>query len=352
MLGGVSSGRSGFSSDLDVSVWEDFLKAKSSATARNYRDAVRFFVNHFGFRDLGEAVSKADEQHVVEFIRALKDRRLSPMTVRLYFHGLKALLELFDKPINWNRVANLLPPKRRIRFGEAVPKDVVLQVLQQIGSEGKRLAVWLIWSSGLRIREALGLKVRDLDFTVNPPKLTAITEKTHEPREIPLPPDIAEALKEYIVREKLDEEDYLFHPQGNKSRPLAPEKLRDAFKSALLRIGRLERDKSGRGWRYTIHGLRRSYESNLVRAGVSPLVVAILLGHRIGVETHYLRLSYEDIVKEWKKAENLLILREVSTVGLEERVKALEEAIRTYENILDKLAKKFPNLMNLLELEE
>ena len=349
---GSSSSRGRLSSNLDVSVWEDFLETKSGPTARNYGDAVRLFMEHFGFKSLEEAVMKADENHVIEFIRALKDKRLSPMTVRLYFHGIKALLELYEKPINWSRVANLLPPKRNIRFGEAVPRDVVMQCLQQISSEEKRLAIWLIWATGLRIREALSLKVRDFDFAANPPKLTVITEKTHEPRDIPLPSDIAEALKDYIAREKLGHEDYLFHPRGNESKPLAPEKLREAFKFALLKIGKLEKDKSGRGWRYTIHGLRRAYESNLVRAGVSPLIVALLLGHRVGVESHYLRLSYEDIAKEWKKAESLLILRETSAIDLEERVKALEEAIRTYESILDKLAKKFPNLISLLGLEE
>ena len=336
--------------DIDLSLWEEFLKAKSGSTARNYREAVRFFIEACGFKGLEDAAARAEEKHVVSFIRYLRDKGLSPKSVRLYYHGVKAFLELFDRPVNWGRVANLLPPKRGVRMGEAVPKNVVEAVLERIPNPTKRLAIWLIWATGLRIGEALSIKARDIDFGSNPPKLTVVTEKTHEPREIPLPSDVAEALKRHVS--SLRPEDYVFHPSGTPSKPLGAEKLRKAFRAALIRAGRPEKDKSGRGWRYTPHGLRRSYESNLVRAGVYPMVVALLLGHRVGVEQHYLRLTYKDIVAEWRKAEPYLILKEAYPADLESRVAALEEALKVYENIIDKLAKKFPNLLRALDLEE
>ncbi|MEM0381076.1 MAG: site-specific integrase [Nitrososphaerota archaeon] len=346
---GGSSNRPSKSAHIDVAVWEEFLRAKSRATARNYRDAVSMFLAACGFRDLSEAAAKAEEKHLTIFIRTLKDRGLSPMAIRLYYHGVKSFLTLFDRPVNWSRVANLLPRKRGIRLGEAVPREVVEGALGRIANPIKHLAVWLIWSTGLRIGECLSLRGRDFDFSTNPPKVVVITEKTGEPREIPLPADVAEALKRHCL--KLRPEDFVFHPLNNPMRPLSPEKLRIAFRSALMKFGRLERDRSGRGWRYTIHGLRRSYESNLVRAGVSPMVVAVLLGHRLGVEQHYLRLSYEDLVKEWRKAEPLLTLRQALPTDIEERLRAVEESLKLYEQFFDMISKRYPSIMRELGLE-
>ncbi|MEM3897856.1 MAG: hypothetical protein QXI18_00030 [Nitrososphaerota archaeon] len=39
------------------------------------------------------------------------------MKNRLYFHGVKSFLELFEKNINWNRVSSL-PPLRRTSDSE------------------------------------------------------------------------------------------------------------------------------------------------------------------------------------------------------------------------------------------
>jgi len=337
--------------NINVALWEEFLRAKSRATQRNYRDAVGLFLSVCGFKSFEDAASRAEEKHVIDFIRYLKDRRLSPMSIRLYYHGVKAFFELFDRPINWDRVANLLPAKRNVRLNEAVPREVVEGVLGQINNPVKRLAIWLIWATGLRIGEALSIRARDLDFLTDPPKLTVLTEKTHEIREIPLPADIASALKRHIEQQRLRPDDFVFHPQNNPSRQLGLEKLRIAFRSALMKLGRLEKDRSGKGWRYTIHGLRRSYESNLVRAGVSPIFVAVLLGHRLGVEQHYLRLSYEDLVKEWRKAEPLLTLKHAVPVDIEERLRAVEESLKTYERLFDMIARRYPGIMRELDLE-
>ncbi|MEM0329166.1 MAG: hypothetical protein QXW02_02135 [Nitrososphaerota archaeon] len=68
------------------------MRAKSEGTNRNYRDAVKAFVEVCGFKSLRETASKADEKN------------------RLYFHGVKSFLELFEKNINWNRVSRPATP--------------------------------------------------------------------------------------------------------------------------------------------------------------------------------------------------------------------------------------------------
>ncbi|GBC72200.1 Tyrosine recombinase XerD [archaeon HR03] len=350
MVGAGPSHEEDVSRDLGVlDVWEGFLSAKTGTTAENYRAAMRRFVTTCGFSDLVDAAMRAEEKDLVLFIRHLRDEGLAPQSIRLHYQAVKSFLSLYARPINWSRVENLLPKKRNVRFNEAVPRDVVEAVLENMDNSTKRLAIWLIWATGLRIGEALSLRARDIDFTIDPPKLTVISEKTHEPREVPLPTDIAEALKQHLQR--LQPGDFIFHPRGNPSKPLARTKLRAAFRSALIKANRAERDKSGIGWRYTIHGLRRSYETNLVRAGVNSMVVGLLLGHRIGIEQHYLRLTYDDIVKEWRKAENLLTLKQPIPTNIEERLHALEEAVKLYEKIFAKLEEKFPNFMRLLDLE-
>ncbi len=65
-----------------------------------------------------------------------------------------------------------------------------------------------------------------------------------------------------------------------------------------------------------MHGFRKFYNTALVKAGVKPVVVELLMGHKVGLQNNYLRLSETDVLQEFLKAVDQL------TISQEKRAKA------------------------------
>ncbi|MEM4281687.1 MAG: site-specific integrase [Candidatus Caldarchaeum sp.] len=308
---------------INLSLWDSFLEARSPKTADNYRRAVRQFCEAMGFESPEEMAAKATQEHITLYIRMLRDRGIAGSHVRLQVAGLKAFLSLYRGDINWFYIRSFLPRKRSIRENPAVPREVVKQVLPLL-SPTRRLLVWLLWGTGLRLGEALSLRKSDFDLDADPPRLNVVTEKTGVPRTVFIPCDLADKLRQHL--EKLSPDDFVFHARNNPKKPLLRNKARNSFQSALNRLGLLKRDRSGKGWNYTLHGLRRSYKTYLTTAGMNQMFLMLLMGHDVGVSASYLKPSLEALAEEWRKFEHVLHL-DYESKQVEEKtivLKALE----------------------------
>jgi predicted nuclease with TOPRIM domain len=158
----------------------------------------------------------------------------------------------------------------------------------------------------------------------------------------------------------MNDDDYVFAISYDPRRPLNRDKVGFAFRQTLRKNGLLAKDQSGRGYTYSLHSFRRSYESNLARAGVHPMVIKFLLGHSQGVEDHYLRLDEKTLFNEWKKAEPILRLdvEEKETEGrvaelerqveeMRQTISELREIAETYMGIVNQIRDKYPALLDL-----
>jgi hypothetical protein len=172
--------------------------------------------------------------------------------------------------------------------------------------QNKRLLVWFLFSTGCRVGEALNLRIRDLDLDSDPARAEIETEKTLEKRVVFIPSDLAKALREWIKGK--DSDSFVFHNERGPQYPLSINHVRAAFQSALKRLEALKRDKSGRGWEYSLHSLRKTFKTVLQNAGMDGLMIELLMGHDIGIEKHYYKPRIEEIAKEWKKYEKYLLV--------------------------------------------
>lgn len=75
-------------------MWALTLENLDDETREAYSRAVRFFCEFNGFDSLATALEQGGEQHVANFVKALRDRKLASMTIRLYVTAVKRFLSL------------------------------------------------------------------------------------------------------------------------------------------------------------------------------------------------------------------------------------------------------------------
>jgi integrase len=116
---------------------------------------------------------------------ATKNQALNALLF-LYRHALK---------IDLGNIFEFMRAKRPKRLPTVLTKDEVQSVIQNLtGTE--RLIVQMLYGSGLRLAEALNLRVKDVDFA--PDQLLIRDTKGNENRVTPLPQLVKPVLQEHL----------------------------------------------------------------------------------------------------------------------------------------------------------
>jgi len=289
----------------DLERWEAYLMTRSPSTRRVYATALRTFCKFSGYKTLREAALKGNGAAVMRFLMSLKQEGHAPETIHTYLRAIKAFYRLVRRPLDPDDLRLFVPRRRVVRSTEAIPPDVVFK-LTIVAPRIYGLLFHFLFGTGVRISEACALRVKDLDLDADPPRVIVSSAKTYDRRVVFIPSDLAAKLREHV--KGLPPDAYVFHSRRSPHRPLGQRRIRRVLLRALQKIGELRRDPSGKGYTYTLHSFRRTFETLLVSANINPLIVKTFMGHSIGVEAHYLRLSESELVNAWKRAEPLLQL--------------------------------------------
>jgi integrase/recombinase XerC len=165
-------------------------------------------------------------------------------------------------------------PKVPARLPRPVPEAGARAVLAAVSADAEpwiaardQAALTLIWGSGLRISEALGLRQRDVPLA----EVIRVTGKGGKEREVPVLPAAREAVEHYraICPHAPRRGEALF--LGARGGPLSPRLLQKAMASARMALG-LPASA-------TPHALRHSFATQLLAAGGDLRAVQELLGH-------------------------------------------------------------------------
>jgi integrase/recombinase XerD len=171
------------------------------------------------------------------------------------------------------------------------PKDV-RRLLSVIHNTRDRALFLLLLRTGIRIGEALGLTLNDLDLRDRKVHLFE-GEKNSMGRVVYFSDDALFALKRWLRRRDTTKE-FLFYGQSN--RPLCYSAASSRFKKYL---GRAKLTEKG----YTVHSLRHTYASELLNAGMHLECLQKLMGHQdIEVTGRYARLTDKTRKEEYFRA--------------------------------------------------
>lgn len=222
-------------------------------------------------------------------------RYRSPQTVRHYLMSLSACMEYARRKKKWierNPVSDVDSPPvspGRIRWLKPDERKRLLEACDKSGNPDLGLVVRIALASGARQAEIMHLRWQMLDLAHECAFLP--TSKTGEPRVMPLPGDVAEALKARAKVRKIGT-DLLF---PSPTDPKQPRNIWQAWGVAR---------KAAKLPDFRFHDLRHTAATEMLRAGVDSRIVATVLGHRsLNMMRRYAHVSPELVVGAAKKAQ-------------------------------------------------
>jgi site-specific recombinase XerD len=186
-------------------------------------------------------------------------RKITVLSV--FFGFLMDLGELDTNP------ARRIPlPKPAGRIPSAISEDEAQQLISAAASPFERAMLLLMLTAGLRRSEVGAIRLEDVNLEN---QALLVRGKGAKQRMVPLMPQTAEAIRNYLAARPESQQPFLFlSPQGQR---LANDYLNRSLRRILARTGLAKR--------ITPHMLRHTFATHLVRNGVDVRTVQELLGH-------------------------------------------------------------------------
>jgi site-specific recombinase XerD len=239
--------------------------ALSEATRRAYRVDIEEF--DAWLRTCGTTVEKVDVEVLAAYAAELgsprtgrEPRRLAPSTIARKLAAVRAFLRF---TLGSGRVPDVRGPRRPRRLPETPKQEEVDELLVELDGDDafairNRALLELVYSAGLRSREAIDLDLADVDFER---EVIHVRGKGSKERVVPLGEEAAYRLARYV----------------STARPLLARGAEDAlFLSARGR--RLDTSMLRRLLPHP-HRLRHAFATHLLEGGADLRTIQELLGH-------------------------------------------------------------------------
>jgi site-specific recombinase XerD len=257
------------------------LKHKPRTLASSFT-SVRLFLDFYGKSGKSD-IEKMERVDLEGFIEHEQDRGMHISTVRTRLACIIAFLHFLME----QEVIAGSPLKRgiKLKLPDILPRAInptdVRKLLLVIDDIRDRALFLLLLRTGIRIGEALGLRLNDLDIKGRKIHLYE-GEKNSMGRVVYLSDDALFAIKLWLRRRDKNKE-FVFYGQSNGH--LCYSTGRGLFVKYLNKAGLEQKG-------YTVHCLRHTFASELLNAGMRLECLQQLLGHQdIEVTRRYARLT-------------------------------------------------------------
>jgi len=249
------------------------LRGLSEATQRTYLDAIANLARHFK----RSPDQLTDEELRQFFVHLTQTQRRAKSTVRVHLFAVKFLYRYtLQRP---SHTLDLLRIKRDRKLPVVLAHSEVRKVLDAIRRPAARMSAILMYSCGLRVSEAVHLRLEDIDSRRM--VLAVRNGKGCQDRYVPLPQRSLELLRDYWREHRPA---YWLFPDRTGSRPLRRE--------AVLKTIDAATEDTKLTKHVSCHTLRHSYATHLLELGVDLRVIQGVLGHRsIRTTILYLHLT-------------------------------------------------------------
>jgi integrase/recombinase XerD len=255
--------------------------------------SVRLFLDFCG-KSGKRRIEEIERADLEAFIEHEQDRGIRISTGRTRLACIIAFLHfLMEQEVI---PGSLLKRSIKLKLPDVLPRAMnpadVRKLLSVIDDTRDRALILLLLRTGMRIGEALGLRLNDLDIRDRKVHLFQ-GEKNSMGRVVYLSDDALFALKLWLRRREPNQE-FVFYGQGHK--PLCYSAGRIRFVKYLQKAGL---EPKG----YTVHCLRHTFASELLNAGMRLECLQQLLGHQdIEVTRRYARLTDRTREQEYFRA--------------------------------------------------
>ena len=221
-------------------------------------------------------INYIDTEDIRPFMGWLHDKGLSKNSIRLKISAVKSFFKFLHKReiLSKNPASPIFSTKIDKKLPSFITENEVNKILAEIDSDdphqARDIALFeLLYSSGLRISEALSLKVNDINANT---KQLSIVGKGRKQRIVPLGKKALEAIMNYKSKRELinkkNKFDLFLNNSGNTLSPAGAYQIINK----LMR-GKVNSDKK------SPHVLRHSFATHLMDHGADINSVSDMLGH-------------------------------------------------------------------------
>ena len=258
-------------------------KLKTELKLRGFSDkTVKAYVsnNERFLKFIGKGAEEATEEELKAYIGYLiSDKKQKPSTVNLAICSLRFM---YDRIMQKGLMTRIDAPKMEKKLPTVLTKEEIRKMIAMTKNIKHKLLIQMLYSSGLRVSEAVNLKKEDIELEE---KMGAVRGgKGRKDRHIILSEKMCEQLSDYLAQRE-DKSPYVF---SVKERKISTRQAQRVVKEAAQRAG-IKKN-------VFCHALRSSFATHLLEQGTDIRVIQELLGHsNIATTERYTRVSREQL---------------------------------------------------------
>lgn len=271
------------------SIFIQMLQAKgvTDNTRRSYKTYIKPYLSYLSAHSVSP--DDASWQVMREFLlwiqseRGLSDRTVNMIISYLQFFHMYVLHKPWDKTQIPFRKFNVYLP--------FVPsRNEVQTFISSLEDPKARLAVSMLYATGLRLDELCHLQCRDIISSSG--KIHVTDSKNHQDRYVPMPDMIWKMILSYYYSLPADRkpDTWLFTQQRSTKNPMDKQWLQKVFLNKRRELGMSED--------FVCHSLRHAYATHSYENGMDLLTLKSFLGHKsLNSTTIYVHLAASSMSK-------------------------------------------------------
>ncbi len=258
----------------------------SESTIQTYKNSFEEFINYYHTFD----VLLIDNEQIIQYLQYLViNRKVSSSYQNQAINAIKFFYEkVLLKPREFYFLER---PRREKTLPTVLSVEEVVLILSKIENLKHKTIIMLIYSAGLRISEAINIKIKDIDSSRM--QIRVQQAKGKKDRYTVLSTKLLNFLRLYYPQYKPRE--WLFEGQGSNENsepiPYTARSIQAFFKNAV--------QKAGIKKQVSVHSLRHSFATHLLENGTDLRYIQNLLGHESSktteIYTHVTTKGFDQI---------------------------------------------------------
>jgi site-specific recombinase XerD len=237
------------------------LKNYSPKTEKAYLHHLNLFLDYISKSN----ISSVDSKILLDYFNYLKQtRKFSYSAIKQSLASVRFLfLDVLKKEIDFDFFVKMKKPNS---LPNILTIEEIRKIINSIENIKHLAIISTIYSCGLRISEAVNLKINDIDSSAMTVKI--VNAKGRNDRIVMLSEKLLSLLREYFKEYK--PKIYLF--EGQKGEQYSTRSIQQIFNNAVKKVGIKKK--------VTVHSLRHSFASHLLDNGTDIRFIQELLGHK------------------------------------------------------------------------
>jgi site-specific recombinase XerD len=258
----------------------------SQNTLDTYKHMFEEFINHYSETEIPEIT----DTMIIDFLQYLVNER--NISGSYQNQSINAIKFYYERVLGGQRkIYTIDRPRKETLLPEVLSEEEVTNILNATENLKHKAILMTIYSAGLRISEAINLKINDIDSKRM--QIRVVQAKGKKDRYTLLGSKTLEVLRKYVAEYKPKQ--WLF--EGVKGEEYSQKGIQVILKKSVEKVGIKKR--------VSVHTLRHSFATHLLEAGTDIRYIQSLLGHSSGktteIYTHITTKGFDQIVSPLDK---------------------------------------------------